>query len=303
MNTPQKHLVIIAGPTAVGKTDVAIELAAVFNSEIISADSRQFYHELNIGTAKPNTEQLKRVKHHFVGHLSIHDAFNVSMYENEVINLLDKLFINHNVVFLTGGSGLYIDAVCKGIDDFPDPGDALRNDLKAIFNVGGIERLKEMLKSYDPAYFEIVDKDNPSRMLRALEVCISTGKPYSEQRQNASKQRNFEIIKIGLNLPRPELNVRIANRTDSMMKSGLLQEVIEFNDHRRLNALNTVGYKELFNYLDGKHTLEEAVDKIKTNTRRYAKRQMTWFNRTNDYAWYEPSQIDEIANYISLKIK
>lgn len=298
----KKYLLVLAGPTAVGKTDVAIEIAKFFNTEIISADSRQFYHELSIGTAKPNAEQLIRVKHHLVGHLSIHDNYNVSMFEEEVINLLSDLFLNHQLIVLTGGSGLYIDAVCKGIDEFPDPSDTLRHDLKAIYNVGGIERLKEMLKSYDPVYYESVDKENPNRILRALEVCITTGKPYSEQRQNTSKKRDFEIIKIGLKLPRPELNARIANRTDGMMKNGLLQEVIKFNDKRKLNALNTVGYKELYAYMDGAHTLEQAVEKIKTNTRRYAKRQMTWFNRSSDYTWFEPTQLNEITNYISSKI-
>lgn len=299
----KKYLVVLTGPTAVGKTEVAIEIAKAFNTEIISADSRQFYHELNIGTAKPSLLQLEQVKHHFVDYLSIHDTYNVSMFENDVIGLLTKLFSNRDVVVLTGGSGLYIDAVCKGIDDFPDPSDALRYDLKAIYQVGGIERLKEMLRSYDPIYYEKVDKDNPNRILRALEVCITTGKPYSEQRQNASKQREFEVIKIGLMLPRAELNQRIANRTDAMMKDGLLQEVISFNDFRKLNALNTVGYKELFSYLDGKLSLEEAVEKIKTNTRRYAKRQMTWFNRFDDYKWFDVGQLNEITNYISLKIK
>lgn len=298
-----KFLVVLAGPTAVGKTDVSIELANVFQTEILSADSRQFYSELSIGTAKPTQLQLDKAKHHFVGHLSIHNTFNVSMFENDVISLLKKLYLHHDVVILTGGSGLYIDAVCKGIDDFPDPSDDLRHDLKAIYQVAGINRLKEMLKSYDPVYFEAVDKDNPTRILRALEVCITTGKPFSELRQNSIKKRDFEIIRVGLSLPRAELNSRISARTDGMMKNGLLQEVISFNDYRKLNALNTVGYKELFVYLDGKCSLEEAVGKIKTNTRRYAKRQMTWFNRFEEYTWFDPSHINEITNYISSKMQ
>lgn len=290
---------MIAGPTAVGKTGVAIELAKAWNSEIISADSRQFYREMSIGTAKPDENQLNEVKHHFVGHLSVHDYYNVSKFEKEALNLLKSLFQKNDLIFLVGGSGLYIDAVCKGIDDFPDPEPELRKYLKGIYLDEGIARLQEMLLQKDPEYFETVDANNPNRLLRALEVCHTTGKKFSEQRSNTLKPRDFQIIKIGLNLPRPELFSRIENRVDKMIEKGLLDEVKSLLLFRHLNALNTVGYKEIFDFLDSKITLHQAIMNIKTNTRRYAKRQLTWFNRTDEYTWYEPSQINEITSYLA----
>jgi tRNA dimethylallyltransferase len=302
INSP-KYLVVIAGPTAVGKTDVAIQLAKVWNSEIISADSRQFYSEMEIGTAKPDPQQLREIKHHFVGQLSVHDYFNVSMFENEALKMLRSLFQIHDLVFCVGGSGLYIDAVCHGIDDFPDPDPKLRSFLKSIYLDEGISKLQLMLSEKDPEYYAIADTNNPNRLLRALEVCFTTGKKFSEQRLNNSKPRDFEIIKIGLNLPRPELFGRIEKRVDHMMEKGLLDEVKSLLPFRNLNALNTVGYKEIFEFLDSKITLEQAVVNIKTNTRRYAKRQLTWFNRTNEYTWFEPTQINEITNYLTSKCK
>jgi tRNA dimethylallyltransferase len=293
-----KYLVVIAGPTAVGKTDIAIQLASKWDTEIISADSRQFYSEISIGTAKPDPHQLAKVKHHFVGQLSISDYFNVSKYEKEVLQLLDTLFEKQDIVFMVGGSGLYLDAVCRGIDDFPDPEPELRNYLKNIYQEKGIEELQKMLLQLDPEYFETVDIQNPNRLLRALEVCHTTGKKFSELRLNSSKERNFKCIKIGLNLPRPELFARIEARVDEMIKTGLVAEVQNMLPNRHLNSLNTVGYKEIFDFLDSKITLEQAIIDIKTNTRRYAKRQLTWFKRTEEYNWFEPWQLNEITNYL-----
>ena len=286
-----------------GKTDAAINLATHFNSEIISADSRQFYREMSIGTAKPDDSQLTKIKHHFIGQLSISDYFNVSIFENEVLQLLKSLFKNNNIVFLVGGSGLYIDAVCNGIDDFPDPPPELRNYLKDILSENGIGKLQEMLQQLDPEYYNAVDINNPKRLLRAIEVCKTTGRKFSEQRLNSQKKRDFNIVKIGLNLPRPELFSRIGLRVDQMIESGLIKEVESLMSYRQLNALNTVGYKEIFEFLDAKITLEQAVENIKTNTRRYAKRQLTWFKRTDEYKWFEPSDINEITNYLTMTCK
>ncbi|MEI8047148.1 MAG: tRNA (adenosine(37)-N6)-dimethylallyltransferase MiaA [Bacteroidota bacterium] len=298
-----KFLVVIAGPTAVGKTDVAISLAKEWQTEIISADSRQFYSEMSIGTAKPDSQQLNEVKHHFIGQLSIHDYYNVSKFETESLQLLQKLFEKHDLVFMVGGSGLYIDAVCKGIDDFPDPEPELRAYLKGIYMDDGIGKLQEMLLHLDPEYYATVDINNPNRLLRALEVCHTTGKKFSEQRSNSSKNRDFRIIKIGLTLPRPELFSRIESRVDQMVENGLVKEVENLLPFRHLNALKTVGYKEIFEYLNSEITLQQAIVNIKTNTRRYAKRQLTWFNRTDEYKWFEPSQIKEITNYLTMMCK
>ena len=298
-----KYLIVIAGPTAVGKTDIAIKLAKEWDTEIISADSRQFYNEMSIGTAKPDKQQLSEVKHHFIGHLSVHDYYNVSRFESDAIQLLQSLFEKHNIVFMVGGSGLYIDAVCNGIDDFPDPEPEYRNYLKGVFMDDGIAKLQEMLLEQDPEYFESVDINNPNRLLRALEVCHSTGKKFSELRLNSSKKRDFQIIRIGLNLPRPELFSRIELRVDHMIEKGLLDEVQRLLPYRHLNALNTVGYKEIFEYLVSEITLEQAITNIKTSTRRYAKRQLTWFNRTDEYKLFEPSQLNEITNYLTMACK
>ena len=282
-----------------GKTDVAIQIAQKWKTEIISADSRQFYKEMSIGTARPDDLQLKQVTHHFIGQLSIHDYYNVSTYEKEVLKLLKELFEKNNVVVMAGGSGLYIDSVCQGIDDFPDPKPELRKYLKGVFQDEGIGKLQEMLFKLDPEYYAAVDIQNPNRLLRALEVCYTTGKTFSEQRLNYAKKRDFEIVRIGLNLPRPELFYRIGSRVDQMMEKGLLREVEGLLPFRHLNALNTVGYKEIFEFLDSRISLHRAIENIKTNTRRYAKRQLTWFNRTDEYKWFEPSQINEITYYLS----
>jgi tRNA dimethylallyltransferase len=287
-------LIVIAGPTAVGKTAFAIELAKSLDTVILSADSRQFYHELNIGTAKPTEIELATVRHLFIGHLSVKDYYNISRFEQDCLSNLDELFKSRKVIILVGGSGLYIDAVCNGVDEFPDPDPQLRLDLKNVYSEKGIEGLRELLQKYDPVYYQQVDLSNPNRILRALEVCVGTSVPYSEQRLNQSKSRNFNIIKIGLNLPRMQLFDRINQRVDVMMQMGLLDEVKGLCKFQNLNALNTVGYKELFDYLNEKTSLEQAILDIKTHTRRYAKRQLTWFRKDPDYHWFEPSQLNEV---------
>ncbi len=294
----KKTLVVVLGPTASGKTDVAIRLAKYFNTEIISADSRQFYHEIPIGTAAPTAQQLAAVSHHFVGNLSLNDDYNVSRFEQEVMALLKDKFRMHDLVILTGGSGLYIDAVCKGIDQLPDPDLAIRKELQERWQKMGVSALQQQLQQLDPEFYEQVDKKNPKRLMRALEVCLQTGRKYSEMRQNTPQMRDFRILKIGLNLPREQLYDRINQRTDLMMESGWLEEAKSVSSFRHLNALNTVGYKELFAYFDGKLTLEEAIEKIKTNTRRYAKRQLTWFRKDKDIHWFPPEEEKVIFQYV-----
>ena len=297
-----KTLIILLGPTASGKTDLAIDLANHFKTEIISADSRQFYKEIPIGTAAPDSIQLAKVKHHFVGHLSVRDNYNVFRFEQDVLKLLEKGFQTREVFIMTGGSGLYIDAVCHGIDDLPDPDPMLRNSLDKLFKAQGIEALQQKLKELDPDYFRTVDLKNSKRLMRAIEVCLQTGKPYSQQRLKKGKERSFNIIKIGLDAPRETLNQRINLRTDEMINAGWLDEAEAVFPLRNLNALNTVGYKELFSYFDGERTLEEALVKIKTNTRRYAKRQMTWFRKDKSIHWFEPGKVEEIIGFIEKEI-
>ncbi len=291
-------LIVILGPTAIGKTGFAIEIAQYVQAEIISCDSRQFYKELKIGVAAPTTEEMNAVKHHFVGQLSILDYYNVSKFENEVIAFLGDYFKAHQYAVMTGGSGLYIDAVCKGIDELPDAGERLRNELKDRLEKEGLPSLIGQLKELDPEYHKIVDLNNPNRITRALEVCLATGKPYSQLRNNNPVKRDFEIIKIGLNRPREELFENIGLRVDKMVEEGLLDEVKGLNEFRHLNALNTVGYKETFQYLEGNYTLTQAIEKIKTNTRRYAKRQLTWFKRDKDIHWFHPDDLGEVVNLL-----
>ena len=270
-------LIVITGPTAVGKTAFAIEMAKNLNTEIVSCDSRQMYSQMRIGTAVPTSEELSAVQHYFIGNLSIHDYYNVSMYEQECLQLLDKLFIKHDTVIMCGGSGLYIDAVCKGIDDFPSVDPEIRKAVTTRFETDGIEYLRRQLSLLDPEHYSKVDLRNHKRIMKAIEVCLQTGKPYSSFLTAQHRKRPFEIEKIVLTLPREELFNRINRRTTLMMEQGLLEEVKNLYPYRNLNALNTVGYKELFAYLDGRHSLETAVDLIQRNTRRYAKRQLTWF--------------------------
>jgi len=290
-NCPAKNtLIVIAGPTAVGKTTFSIKLAKELRTEILSADSRQFYRETYIGTAAPSMEEREGIVHHFIGHLSIFDYYNVSIYEREALSVLDEVFKKNRYAILTGGSGLYIDALCSGVDFMPDIDSKLREDLKKRLDAEGLEPLLNELKDLDGEYYNIVDKQNYKRVLRALEVCLQTGKTYTSLRMQTAKVRDFDIKKICLTMPREELNKRINLRTDEMMKKGFLQEAQTLYPHRELNSLNTLGYKELFDYISGKCSLDTSVEKIKTNTRRYAKRQMTWFKKDNDYLYLEPSE-------------
>mgnify|MGYP002708900546 CR=1 FL=1 len=293
-NPSKPLLVVITGPTAVGKTELTLDLAQKLSTSVISADSRQFYKEMRIGTARPLESELKNVPHYFLGHLSVTDYYSVSRFEQDVLSLLPALFKKNPVVIMTGGSGLYIDAVCKGIDELPDPDPLVRERVINLYKTEGINSLRLQLKRLDPVYYEQTDIANHKRLIRALEVCIQTGKPISQLLKNQGKERDFDILKYCLTRPRPILFSRINERVDKMMEEGLLEETRSLLAYKGLNALNTVGYKELFEYLDGKNTLENAVCEIKTHTRRYAKRQMTWFKRTGDYHEIElKTEIDE----------
>ena len=298
----QKTLIVVSGPTASGKTQVAIHLAQHFHTSIISADSRQFYQRLKIGTAAPRPGELAAAKHYLVGNLSIYDYYNASHFERDALQILDQIFTENNTAILAGGSGMYIDAVCKGIDDMPDADMELRQSIQSQFQEEGIEYLQEQLKALDPEYYQVVDKANPNRLKRAIEVCRQTGRTFTSFRKGREVERNFAIVKIGLNMPRPELFERIALRTDAMIGQGLVEEVKSLQDFKHLNALNTVGYKEIFDYLDGNLTLDRAIENIKTNTRRYAKRQLTWLKRDEEIEWFRPSQIEEIFRYIESNI-
>ncbi len=296
-------LIVINGPTAIGKTDLSIYLAKKLDTEIISADSRQFYKELKIGTAVPDNAQLKSVKHHFIGNKSIHDYYNASSFEFEVINLLKKLFLKTNQVIMVGGSGMYVDAVCKGIDDLPEIDMEIRSSLIKKFETEGIESLRFELKRLDPDYYAVADLKNPKRLLKALEITLQTGKPYSTFRTKTIKKRDFNILKIGLNMDREKLYERIELRVDKMIENGLIDEAKQFIEYKKLNSLNTVGYKELFPYLEGEYSLERAIELIKRNTRRYAKRQLSWFNRDKEINWFMPDEKEKILNFILKNLK
>jgi tRNA dimethylallyltransferase len=291
-------LIVLCGPTAVGKTRLAIDLARMYAAEIVSADSRQIYKELIIGTAAPTPEEQNAVPHHFVGFKNISENYNAFAFELDVLHFLESYFRNKEIAVMAGGSGLYVNAVCQGIDQLPDPDVFLRQELKDTLKARGLDYLGKRLLELDPDYYKIVDRNNPNRILRALEVCIQTGVPYSTLRTNTRKARDFNIVKIGLEMPRTVLVKRIHQRVDRMMAEGLLEEVKSLIPHRSKNALNTVGYKELFGYLDGKATLEEAVDKIKTNTRRYAKRQMTWFKKDPEINWFQADDPSKIRTFL-----
>ena len=292
-------LLVLSGPTGVGKTNISLHLAEYFACPIISSDSRQFYRELKIGTAAPSKDQLEQVKHYFIGTLSIHDEYNAGLYEQEVVSLLDELFKKNKYVLLVGGSMMYIDAVCNGMDDIPDVDVETRAFWQSEFAGKGLEYLQNELKRLDPLYFTQVDILNPKRIIHALEICSITGKPYSDFRKGKRKERNFNVLKIGLNRPRPELYERINSRVDVMMSEGLLQEAEQFHEFKNLNSLNTVGYKEIYDYMDGKCSLDFAVNMIKQDSRRYAKRQMTWFNRDKDIHWFHPDDEMHIKEFIS----
>lgn len=292
-------LIVITGPTAVGKTELCMELAQWLNVPIINADSRQMFRELKIGTAAPTDKQLQQVRHYFVGNLSISDYYSASMYEQDVNKLLAELFTTSNYALLTGGSMMYIDAVCNGIDDIPTVDETTRQLMKQRLAEEGLEALVEELKQLDPEHYEVVDRQNPRRVVHALEICHMTGKTYTSFRKAEKKQHPFQIVKIGLNRDRSELYERINLRVDKMIQKGLVDEARNLTSYRHANALNTLGYKELFNYFDGIWNLDEAIERIKGNTRRYARKQLTWFKRDATMRWFHPNDVELIKNYIS----
>lgn len=299
----KKTLVILLGPTGVGKTELCLSLAEELNTEIVSCDSRQFFRELKIGTAAPTEAQMQRVKHHLVGNLSIFDYYSCGRFEIDALKKLDELFLSNDVVLMTGGSMLYIDAICKGIDDIPNVDQNLRDSLHERYANEGIDNILSELKLLDPEYYDMVDKKNHKRIIHALEICLTSGKTFSSFRKETAKARPFDIIKIGLNLPREELYNRINKRVDIMFEEGLLEEAKKFYPHRNLNSLNTVGYKELFEYFDGNWELDFAKNMIKQNSRRYAKKQLTWFNRDKDINWFRPDQQKEILSFLKNRLK
>ncbi len=297
------YLINIVGPTAIGKTTLAIQLANKFNTEIISADSRQFYKEMRIGTAVPSEEELQTAKHHFIQHISIKDNYNVGDFESDAIKKLDELFKINKIVIMVGGSGLYTKSVLEGLDYFPEVSLEIRQELNLKLEKEGLDSLQQQLHKLDPDYYKIVDLENPHRVIRALEVCISSGQPYSSYLNQPKKERNFTAISIGLSADREMIYDRINQRVDLMIAEGLLDEAKRLFPKRELNALNTVGYKELFAFLEGKDSLETAISEIKKNTRRFAKRQLTWFRKDQEINWFDyKTPVEEIQQFIDLKI-
>jgi len=302
MPANQKTLIVIAGPTAVGKTALAIEVAKHYHTEIVSADSRQFYREMSIGTAKPTDDELAQAKHWFVNSHTVTEDYNVGDFEQQGLQALEQIFTNHDLAILVGGSGLYIKAICEGFDDLPSTNKFIRAELNTTLQEQGLSFLQEELKAADPVYYAQVDINNPHRVIRALEVIRETGKPFSSFRTSAVRHRSFNIVKIALNMPREILYDRINQRVDAMMKQGLLEEVTSLLPYRGYNALNTVGYSEIFDYLDGQSDLPTAIALIKQNTRRFAKRQITWFNRDKEFVWFEPSDMSAVITHIDSKM-
>ena len=297
-----KTLIVIAGPTGSGKTDLSIGVAQHYACPIISTDSRQFYRGIPIGTAQPTVEELALVEHHFIASHALEDDFNCGAYEVAALARLEELFQRHDVVVAVGGSGLYIKALTEGMDDLPEVDPELRSSLAARLKSEGLEPLAELLRELDPAFYEVVDRKNPARVLRALEVCLTTDKPYSSLRTGVRQKREFNIVKIGTQMQRDVLYDRIDRRVDMMITEGLEHEAREVYHLRHLNSLQTVGYREMFDYFDGKTTREEAIELIKRNSRRYAKRQMTWFRRDEEIAWFSPSEREKILQYLDSKI-
>ena len=297
-----KYLILIAGPTAVGKTQLSLSIAEQYKTDIISCDSRQFYKEMCIGTAVPSTDELSRIKHHFIQNLSIQDHYSIGQFERDALVKIEALHKNNNAVVMVGGSGMYIDAVCNGLDDFPPVPDIIRKELNLRLQNEGLDALKKDLMKLDPDYHELVDSSNPHRIIRAIEVCMVSGKPFSSFRKQQAKKRNFKTVKIILQREREELYHRINKRVDNMMNEGLLEEVKKLYDYKDCNALQTVGYKELFAYFDGEWNLETAIEEIKKNTRRYAKRQMTWFRRDQNNHFFKPENEAEIMAYLKENI-
>ena len=291
-----KHLIVLLGPTGVGKTELSLELAEHFRTSIISSDSRQIYKDLPIGTAAPLPEELARVPHHFIGSLELTDYYSASLFEEEAIALLSKIYETNDVALMSGGSPMYIDAVCKGIDEIPTVDPKLREDLKKRYEAEGLDSIRAELKLLDPVFYHQVDLKNHKRVIHALEICLMAGKPYSSLRTNSVRQRPFQIIKIGLKRDREELYERINRRVDQMMEQGLLEEARKVYPLKHLNSLNTVGYKELFNHFNGEWSLDFAVEKIKQNSRIYSRKQMTWFKRDKDIQWFHPKEKEAIFN-------
>lgn len=303
-NGHTKFLIVIGGPTAIGKTALAIDVAKHYQAEIISADSRQFYREMNIGTAKPSKKELKEVQHHFINNLSIFDRnYNAGKFEHDVISFLETYFETHDVAVMVGGSGLFINAVCSGFDSFETTDNSQQYTARNFLNTKDLPWLQQEVERLDPEYYAEVDKKNPVRLKRALEIIYTTGKKYSEQRIGKKAERNFKCIKIGLNTDREKLYQRINHRVDEMMKSGLYEEVKELYTYKKNHILNTVGYVELFDYIEDKLTLPEAVELIKQNTRNYAKRQLTWFKKDKEFFWFEPTEGNHILEYIDARMK
>ena len=298
-----KTLIVLIGPTGVGKTELSLSIAESFHTCIVSADSRQLYADLKIGTAAPTPDQLARVPHHFVGTLQLTDYYSAAQYEAEVMAKLEELFKENDVVVLTGGSMMYVDAICKGIDDIPTIDKETRELMIQRYEEEGLEQLCKELKLLDPEYYNIVDLKNPKRVIHALEICYMTGKTYTSFRTRSTKERPFRIIKIGLTREREELYDRINRRVDIMMQDRLLEEARHVYAYKHLNSLNTVGYKEMFKYLDGEWTLDFAIEKIKQNSRIYSRKQMTWFKRDTEIAWFHPDQQEEIMQHIESQIQ
>jgi tRNA dimethylallyltransferase len=298
----KKNLLVVVGPTAIGKTSLAIDLAQYFSTEIISADSRQFFREMDIGTAKPSPQELAAVPHHFVNSHSIQTFFSTGDFEIQALTKIDGLFASHEQLVMVGGSGLYINAVCNGLDELPDTDLNIRAQLKEQFAAEGITAIQQQLEVADPEFYARVDQANPQRMIRGLEFFLSTGEKLSTYQTNSKKERPFNQIKIGLDTDRAKLYAGINHRVDLMMAAGLLEEVKSLLPYRQLNGLNTVGYAELFDHLDGKLTLEQAVDAIKQNTRRFAKRQLTWFRKDPEITWFEPDAYPAILNYVETRL-
>ncbi len=302
MAKSEKFLIVVAGPTAVGKTDLSLKLASHFQTVILSADSRQFYREMNIGTAKPDPGEQQGIPHYFIDSHSITEEYNAGQFETDALEILSEIFKTHEVAIVVGGSGLYVRALCEGMDEMPDVPSEIRKNLNEQLNQSGLRELSRQLAQLDPEYAKQVDTSNPQRVIRALEVCLASGKPYSWFRSRQKKERPFRILKIGLDLPRTELYYRIDQRMDQMLAQGLLDETKQLLPFKERNALQTVGYSEIFDFLEGKYDWEETVRLLKRNSRRYAKRQLTWFKRDPDFAWFRPDQETEILEYIKAQM-
>ncbi|MCE7996747.1 MAG: tRNA (adenosine(37)-N6)-dimethylallyltransferase MiaA [Roseivirga sp.] len=298
-----KYLIVVVGPTAVGKTALSIELAKYFETEVLSADSRQFYKEMEIGTAKPTAQEMNGVPHHFVNSRSIHEPYDVRQFEEEALDCLDEIYKRLDIAIMAGGSGLFVDAVCRGFDELPKPGPEVRTAVKELYEHEGIEALQEELKENDPEYYAQVDRQNPQRLMRALEVCRFTGLKFSELRKGAKAERPFEVIKVGLNTDREVLYQRIDHRMDLMIEAGLFEEAERLEPCKSLNALQTVGYREIFGFLEGEYDRGEAIRLLKRNSRRYAKRQLTWFKRDEQTRWFAPGDVAGAIQYTKDKMR